>query len=75
MKVIQKIIIDFKFDEFTVEMLMIARRVNFMNYVIDINEDPKKLYKKEFAYSKAIYQRLFIRNLFFLNNIIEMTIS
>ncbi len=41
-----KIIIDFKFDEFTVEMLMIARRVNFMNYVIDINEDPKNYIKK-----------------------------
>ena len=41
-----KIINDFRFDEFTVEMLMAARKVNFMNYVLDINEDPENYIKK-----------------------------
>lgn len=48
-----KIINDFIFDEFTIEMLMIARRVNFMNYVLDINEDPKNYMKKSLPIVKG----------------------
>jgi len=42
-----EIISDIDFNEFYIDLLMTARRVNFMNYVLDINYDDPKKYIKE----------------------------